>query len=78
MWKPWLAPFKIFTLSVAAYGLGGYWTTGGITYLEKAKYHFGLQAPDKLLGFFYIGQIAIPSPQAKRKPLEEKVEWVRE
>lgn len=65
-------------LSVAAYGLGGYWTTGGITYLEKAKYYFGLQAPDKLLGFFYIGQIAIPSPQAKRKPLEEKVEWVRE
>lgn len=65
-------------LSVAAYGLGGYWTTGGITYLEKAKYHFGLEAPDKLLGFFYIGQVAIPSPKGKRRPVEEKVEWVYE
>ena len=63
-------------LSVAAYGLGGYWTTGGVTYLEKAKSHFGLSGADKLLGFFYMGHIAIPSPTAKRKPMEEKVEWV--
>lgn len=63
-------------LSVAAYGLGGYWTTGGVTYLEEAKYHFGLGAPDKLLGFFYLAYIAVPSPNANRKPLEEKVEWI--
>ncbi|MFX6331091.1 hypothetical protein ABTF76_22820, partial [Acinetobacter baumannii] len=24
-------------LSVSAYGLGGYWTSGGITYIDKAK-----------------------------------------
>jgi nitroreductase len=65
-------------LSVTAYGLGGYWTTGGITYFEKAKSYFGLSAEDKLLGFFYIGPIAIPSPPGKRKPIEEKVEWVLE
>ena len=63
-------------LSVAAYGLGGYWTTGGITYLENAKYHFGLGEADRLLGFFYIGHVAIPSPMGKRRPIEEKVEWV--
>ncbi|MEO5893995.1 MAG: nitroreductase [Ferruginibacter sp.] len=63
-------------LSVAAYGLGGYWTTGGITYLEKAKYQFGLGDADKLLGFFYIAHVAIPSPKGKRKPIEEKVAWV--
>jgi nitroreductase len=63
-------------LSVAAYGLGGYWTTGGVTYLEEAKYHFGLDAPDKLLGFFYLAYIAVPSPTGSRKPIEEKVEWV--
>lgn len=63
-------------LSVTAYGLGGYWTTGGITYLEKAKSYFGLGNDDKLLGFFYIAHIAVPSPPGKRKPLEEKVEWV--
>jgi nitroreductase len=63
-------------LSVTAYGLGGYWTTGGVTYNEKAKPFFGLKEEDKLLGFFYIGYVAIPSPPGKRKPLEEKVVWV--
>ena len=63
-------------LSVHAHGLGGYWTTGGVTYNEKAKAFFGLGDQDKLLGFFYIGEIAVPSPAAKRKGLEEKVIWV--
>ncbi|MEP7165403.1 MAG: nitroreductase [Ferruginibacter sp.] len=63
-------------LSVAAYGLGGYWTTGGVTYLEKAKYHFGLGEADKLLGFFYLAYIGIPSPNASRRPVEEKTTWV--
>jgi nitroreductase len=65
-------------LSTTVYGVGGYWTTGGVTYNEKAKPFFGLEEDDKLLGFFYIGQIAIPSPQAKRKPVEEVTKWVRE
>ena len=65
-------------LSLTAYGLGGYWTTGGVTYKENAKSFFGLGENDKLLGFFYIGHIAIPSSGAKRQPLEEKVKWVNE
>ena len=65
-------------LSVTAYGLGGYWTTGGVTYMEKAKSFFGLGEQDKLLGFFYIGYVALPSPGAVRKPLQEKVTWVNE
>jgi nitroreductase len=63
-------------LSVTAYGLGGYWTTGGVTYIEKAKYTLGLGEQDRLLGFFYVGYIAIPSPPAKRAPFEEKVKWI--
>ncbi|HEU4470222.1 MAG TPA: nitroreductase [Flavisolibacter sp.] len=65
-------------LSVAAYGLGGYWTTGGVTYNEKAKAFFGLEEDDKLLGFFYIAEVAVPSPEGKRKPVEEKVVWVKD
>ena len=65
-------------LTTTVYGIGGYWTTGGITYNEKAKPFFELEEEDKLLGFFYIGQVAIPSPQAKRKPVEEVTRWVRE
>lgn len=63
-------------LSVSAYGLGGYWTTGGVTYMEKAKPFFGLGEEDRLLGFFYIGYIAVPSPAGKRQPLDEKMKWV--
>lgn len=63
-------------LSVSAYGLGGYWTTGGITYRPQAKPFFGLGENDKLLGFFYIGHIAIPSTGPTRLPLEEKVNWI--
>ena len=63
-------------LSVTAYGLGGYWTTGGITYKEEAKSFFGLGDEDKLLGFFYIGYVALPSTGATRSPLEQKVTWV--
>jgi len=63
-------------LSVTAYGLGGYWTTGGITYNANAKPFFGLDEKDKLLGFFYIGKVAIPSVGATRSPIEEKVRWI--
>jgi len=63
-------------LSVTAYGLGGYWTTGGVTYKEKAKEFFGLDKEDKLMGFFYIGYIAIPTTGVTRKPLEEKLTWI--
>ncbi|MBS1655798.1 MAG: nitroreductase family protein, partial [Bacteroidetes bacterium] len=65
-------------LSVTAYGLGGYWTTGGVTYMDKAKPFFGLGQDDKLLGFFYIGHIAIPSETGKRRPIDEKVIWVKD
>lgn len=65
-------------LSVTAYGLGGYWTTGGITYKEEAKSFFGLEAADKLLGFFYIGQVATPSTGGSRQPLEQKVNWIKQ
>lgn len=65
-------------LSVTAYGLGGYWTTGGVTYKAKAKSFFGLGEEDRLMGFFYIGHIAIPSGTTSRQPLEKKVNWVLE
>jgi nitroreductase len=64
-------------LSVSAYGLGGYWTTGGVTYNDKAKSFFGLGDDDKLMGFFYIAYVAHPTPDKTREPLESKVEWVR-
>lgn len=65
-------------LTISAYDLGGYWTTGGITYNEKARPFFGLGEDDRLLGFFYIGEVAVPSPSKSRAKLEEKTEWVKQ
>jgi nitroreductase len=62
-------------LTINAYGYGGYWTTGGVTYLPQAKHFFGLGPNDKLLGFFYVAEIGVPSPKGKRAPLQEKMEW---
>ena len=64
-------------LTVTAYGLGSYWTTGGITYFEEAKSFFDLGPDDKLLGFFHIGYVARPVGEGyKRGPIKEKVKWI--
>ncbi|MDQ2720534.1 MAG: nitroreductase [Bacteroidota bacterium] len=66
-------------LSVAAYGLGGYLSTGGITYLDEAKPYFDLLPADKLVGFFYIGYPDnLTNPLSKRQPVKEKVKWIAE
>jgi nitroreductase len=63
-------------LTATAYNIGCYWTTGGVTFNEAAKPFFDLETPDKLMGFFYVGVIAVPSPPGIRKPVEEKVKWI--
>jgi nitroreductase len=62
-------------LTAAAYKIGCYWGSGGVTYMEEAKSFFGLGAKDKLLGFMYLG-IPTKWPEGKRNPIEDKVTWV--
>ena len=64
-------------LTATAYNTGCYWTTGGVTFNEAAKPFFDLDAADKLMGFLYVGVIAVPSPPSKRGSIEEKVKWIR-
>jgi nitroreductase len=63
-------------LTATAYNIGCYWTTGGVTFNEAAKPFFDLEAADKLMGFLYVGVIAIPSVPGNRSPVEEKVKWI--
>lgn len=65
-------------LTATAYGIGCYLSTGGITYFEEAKELFGLRKEDKLLGFLHLGMPKTLSTEGKRKPINEKVVWVRE
>ncbi|MEM9671526.1 MAG: nitroreductase [Bacteroidota bacterium] len=65
-------------LTASAYGIGGYWGTGGVTYYEEAKSFFGLAPEDKILGFFYLGVPKISKwPEGRRNPISEKVSWVK-
>jgi nitroreductase len=61
-------------LTATAYGIAAYWTSGGITYEEKAKDFFGLGKNDKLLGFLFIGY-SKESPKGRRNDMNEKVRW---
>lgn len=65
-------------LTAAAYGVGCYLSTGGITYFEGAQELFGLDEDDKLIGFLHVGMPKGPLPSGRRKPLEGKVAWVRD
>jgi nitroreductase len=62
-------------LTATAYGLGCYWGTGGVTYMEEAKPFFGLEPKDTFMGFLFIG---IPEKwhESTRKPIEDSVQWV--
>ncbi|MFD2201711.1 nitroreductase family protein [Shivajiella indica] len=65
-------------LTASAHGLAAYWGTGGATFWPEAKEWFGLGEEDMLMGFFYIAKpVTDRWPMGKRKPVEEKTEWVR-
>lgn len=66
-------------LTAAAYQVGAYWSTGGVTYNRSQEVldFFDLNKADKLLGFFYVGKIKKATPSGRRKPIEDKVAWVR-
>lgn len=64
-------------LTATAYGVGAFWSTGGLTYIDDAKPHFNVEGEDELLGFMYVGYPSIDWPKGRRKPINDKVEWVR-
>jgi nitroreductase len=64
-------------LSATAMGLAGYWSSGGMTYHPAMREWLGLQAPDRVLGFFMLGRLQGSWPQGRRKAAwEDKVRWV--
>ena len=65
-------------LTAAAYGVGCYWGTGGITYFDDAKPFFNLGEKDKLLGFMFFGIPKSELQSGRRGPIKEKIHWVEE
>ena len=56
-------------LTATAYGIGGYWGSGGMTYSAEMKSYLGLTEADRCLGFFYLGYPDIEWP--RKKPRHE-------
>ena len=63
-------------LTAAAYEIGCYLSTGGITYFEEAKSFFGLGPHDRLIGFLHLGIPKTWPPARTRKPVDEVSRWV--
>jgi nitroreductase len=64
-------------LTASAFDIGCYLSTGGVTYFDESRALFGLGAEDKLIGFLHVGRIKGVLQQGKRKPVQEKVNWVK-
>ncbi len=65
-------------LSATVYGLASYWGTGALVYAEETHSQLGLSDNEKVVGFLYLG---VPKDdlvkEATRKPIQEKVVWVK-
>ncbi len=64
-------------LTASALGLGCYWGSGGITYNKASNAFFGLSEKGTHLGYLFLGVPKIDNPKGIRKPITEKVKWVR-
>lgn len=62
-------------LTCAAYGLGGFWATGGPMTGEAMRRFLGLGADGQAMGLFYLGYPAIEWPSGHRRPLETVTDW---
>jgi nitroreductase len=64
-------------LTAAAYGVGCYLSTGGVTFFEESNAAFGLSPEDRILGFLHLGTPKHTNQVSRRNPIEQKVTWVR-
>lgn len=58
-----------------AMGLAGMWLSKNVFIHPHVAQFVGLEPPERLLGFFFLGWPAIPWPEGERRPLAEKVRW---
>lgn len=60
-------------LTATNLGLGAFWATP--EFLHLLNEILGIRQNQKLLGFFYVGQIAMEYPSPGRGDIDAKVEW---
>lgn len=65
-------------LMASALGLASKWTSGATAIHPLVAAAVGFAPETQLYGFLYVGRPANEWPAGKRRPLAEKVRWVRE
>ncbi|MFN3940234.1 MAG: nitroreductase [Chitinophagales bacterium] len=63
-------------LTAAAYHIGAYWSTGGMTKHPDIKKLMGLGEKDKCLGMLHVGMLSVEMPDQPRQPIADKIQWV--
>lgn len=61
-------------LTCTEMGIGSYWSSPGL--IQYMGEFFNLKEGEKCLGFFYMGYFDGKYPEAVRKPIDDKVEWL--
>jgi nitroreductase len=66
-------------LSLQAYGIAGYLSTGGICYSQQMRQFLELDPEDEPIGFFILGEAGESSqrPPRMRIPVAQKTKWIR-
>ena len=62
-------------LSLATFGLGGYWSTGKASFSQEARDYLDIKGKDKLMGFFYLGKISTQFPIVEKDSVDELITW---
>lgn len=62
-------------LVATAYGMVGMWHSKGASVSPHVASWLGLEAPSRLLGFFWCGYPKVEWPEGERGPWQEKVTW---
>lgn len=65
-------------LTCTAYGLGGFWATGGPMTGTAMRDFLGLGPDGQALGLFHVGYPGIEWPKSHRRPLETVTTWLSE
>lgn len=62
-------------LAATGLGLASKWSSGLVNTHPSLAPLLGLKAPNRVLGFLYLGHPSVRWPDGKRNPLEQSVTW---
>ena len=64
-------------LSLAPFGVAGYWSTGGVSESQEARAYLKLSDDEICMGFFYLGKPAVNFEPLARESAVSRTTWKR-